>query len=278
MTMSEFETKIKKWLETEGYPFEMQVAQAFERAGFTVELSSYYKDFDEGKYREIDVVASQFEYADEDRKVLFEVKFTCECKHSKNKPWVLFSSASDAKKFPEDASGYRHANYAGHVALLALSVGGIARSNRLLMHRERSGFGLVRALDGQSDVAYKAVMSASRAAASMAKYTDETYNQKKVTKIELYFPVVVTTGRLFCYQVNDASESELEELSEGSLIFKNPESGEHFSTIEVVTQSGLENYLSNRADWTKELLEAISNGVGPLRKFLRSPGAGINDS
>lgn len=265
--MSNLESKLQSWLEKSGYPLEMRVARAFSNYGYSVESSTYYEDPVTNKHREIDVDASKFTYADEARKNWFQVSFVIECKNSKDKPWVLFQSEHEEPKFSDDATAYRHANNSGHVALLALSVAGLAKTNPLLMRREHSGYGLVRAFGDQSDVAYSAVMSACNACTAKAAYVDKNYNANGISQIQLYFPVVVVSGQLFrCWLEEDSPK--FEELTEGALVYKNPDAGEHLSTVEIVTEDGLENFLSSRDQWVKSLIADIDQGVGPLRKFL----------
>jgi hypothetical protein len=76
--MNDLEGRIKAWLEKQGYPFEMRVAREFKRAGFMVETSTYYKDAEGSKFREIDIVASRVGWADKDRKIFFDIHYTCE--------------------------------------------------------------------------------------------------------------------------------------------------------------------------------------------------------
>ena len=52
---SEIEKKLKKWLNEQGYPLEMQVAESFRKAGFDVSQSDYYLDPETNILREIDV-------------------------------------------------------------------------------------------------------------------------------------------------------------------------------------------------------------------------------
>ena len=82
------EDRIHEWLESQGYPLEMQVAREFARNGFRVLQSDYYDDFESGDSREIDVVAHMQTMIGE---LLVRVEFVIECKASRDKPWVLFT-------------------------------------------------------------------------------------------------------------------------------------------------------------------------------------------
>jgi hypothetical protein len=266
--MNDYEENIKTWLKKQGYPLEMRVAREFKRAGFMVEMATYYKDDEGNKFREIDIVASRVGWADKDRKIFFDIHYTCECKHSEDKPWVLFRSNSEAKSPDENEIACKHATTAGHMALLALSIDEVTKNNSLLRRGDRPGYGVTRALDGQSDIAYKAVMSAVKAASSLARQTDEEWNKESIRVIRIFFPLVVTTGRLFSCQLSEDPEISLDEITEGSFRFKNPEAGEQQSIIEIVTEAGLEVYLRRRAEWAAELLAHIEAGLPGLRKLF----------
>jgi hypothetical protein len=90
--------KIRKWLDKEGYPLEMQVARTFREIGFEVSSSEYYLDPDEKKPREIDVIATLQKTISG---VLFQIAYTVECKLSKDKPWVCFCSTVSRHRDPE---------------------------------------------------------------------------------------------------------------------------------------------------------------------------------
>jgi hypothetical protein len=111
-------------------------------------------------------------------------------------------------------------------------------------------------------------MSAVKAASSLARQTDEERNKESVRVIGIYFPLVVTTGRLFSCQLSEDSEMSLDEITEGFFRFKNPEAGEQQSIVEIVTEAGLDVYLRRRAEWAAELLAHIETGLPGLRKLF----------
>jgi len=87
---SELEIKIVNWLESQGYPLEMIVALAFEKAGISVSSSEYYEDPGSGEPREIDVSASRRYLIGKHN--LFDTSCQIECKLSRDKPWIVFTS------------------------------------------------------------------------------------------------------------------------------------------------------------------------------------------
>ena len=86
----DIKTKLLAWLNTQGYPLEMQVAQEFQSSGFTVTQSLYYADPETAKQREIDVVArKEGEWSDY---FLLNIQFAISCKNATKRPWVVFSN------------------------------------------------------------------------------------------------------------------------------------------------------------------------------------------
>jgi hypothetical protein len=84
---------VRKWLQEQGYPLEMQAASAFREVGFEVQQSTYYQDPETDKAREIDVEATiKSHYG------FLNIKFFLECK-SGAKPWVLFCSEHTLRNY-----------------------------------------------------------------------------------------------------------------------------------------------------------------------------------
>jgi hypothetical protein len=74
------------------------------------------------------------------------------------------------------------------------------------------------------------------------------------------------------------AEVSLDEIREGSLRFMNPSIGEDSSIIEVVTEAGLQDFLTRRSHWASELLAHIETGIPSLRKYLAKKSTGEIES
>jgi hypothetical protein len=102
---------VAEWLEKEGYRLEYLAHSAFQGTGLHAEMS-YHVNTPEGKPREIDVMASDF--SNHPSSGLTEVKVLCECKYSKEKPWVLLISdlksdlSRDWRALPKSANTRIH--------------------------------------------------------------------------------------------------------------------------------------------------------------------------
>jgi hypothetical protein len=81
---------VRDFLESSGYPLEMQVARTFQREGFVVEQGRQYVDVKTSELRDMDVLATHrgptHFFPDPGWR---ELKLIIECKRSKT-PWVLF--------------------------------------------------------------------------------------------------------------------------------------------------------------------------------------------
>src|SRR5687767_1963194 len=86
------------WLEKQGYPLEMHVAEEFRKAGFEVTQSEFYLDPDTNQPREVDVLATNYVEITPTERVV-RIRFVIECKRSRDKPWVMF--------VPPDTEPYR---------------------------------------------------------------------------------------------------------------------------------------------------------------------------
>ncbi|MFO0797900.1 MAG: hypothetical protein U0804_10500 [Gemmataceae bacterium] len=86
------EAKVSEWLSTEGYRLEYLTSKAFRDAGLRTTMS-YHVESEEGKRRELDVTAMS-KNSSEERPVVARV--VCECKYSKEHPWVLLTQGLKA--------------------------------------------------------------------------------------------------------------------------------------------------------------------------------------
>ncbi|MEK0337570.1 MAG: hypothetical protein QQN41_09075, partial [Nitrosopumilus sp.] len=84
-------SKVKKWLDQEGYPTEFATASVFQRHGFRVRQGYYVRDDDSDTIREIDLLASKTASS---RDYLIRAYYVVECKWSQDKPWVVLTSAN----------------------------------------------------------------------------------------------------------------------------------------------------------------------------------------
>lgn len=93
MTKKDLHKKILEKIDETGFPLELRVSKFLHDNNYIVANNIYYVDLDEGKGREIDIRAHK-NYVIEDKGLQHYCRnsFYIECKKSKNKPWVIFTS------------------------------------------------------------------------------------------------------------------------------------------------------------------------------------------
>lgn len=232
--------KVLEWLNSTGFPLEMEAASAFRTAGFDVRQSAVFPDSQSDKGREIDVLAQ-----DPDLIGVIEISFVVECKSSSN-PWVVFTS--------EDAlSGYNR--------LLAFAMTSGAAKDALakrigkglwesyISRSERGGYGFRQALRKDSDPAYTAAIGALKACHGIAQ--DRV--SSSIPRLAFAFPVIVVDSPLFECSRKSNGELELVEVSNSEFLFSAHIPEYVGCCMKVVTKE----YLPTYAKWAKDLANAI---------------------
>ncbi|MDH3998804.1 MAG: hypothetical protein OET90_08180 [Desulfuromonadales bacterium] len=225
------EKKLAKWLETQGYPLEMKVASALSKQGFYVLQGAYYDDPETNTTREIDVVAST-----RDIRGHFQVSFVIECKSTRDKPWVLFTSEDhvDGNRLlryatkPEKTHAILDEKFSQNTeAVLGL---------KWFVKEQRLAYGAATAFSSGDDPAYKGIMSALKASMGLCRQTS------KHTPLHFIFPVVVLEGRLFEAYLDKNEENNICEIEEGFVVYHREISDQPCSSIHIVTSNHLETF------------------------------------
>lgn len=236
---SSIEDRIKKWLEEQGYPLEMDVARAFRERSFAVQQAEFYPDPETGDSREIDVVARL--RAEYERRLL-ELVFPVECKRATSKPWLIFTDRSIRLAGPARVM-QRATSKAGREFLRLLKGNRSIQQTGLFSLPKRPGYRLTEAFTSGRDWAYDALMGVTSAARGFADVAGE----RKVASI--YFPLIVVEGRLFECYTDGPDSMNITEVRKGSLVWRNPVLTAVHSIINVVTPDGLEDFM-DRAELT----------------------------
>lgn len=281
-TKKPLEASIAEWVLKQGYPLEMEVAAAFQSCGFETTQSAYYEDLESGDTRETDVIAHQNIGC---AKMLIRLSMIVECKKSaKDKPWILFSTGHD--QLPSSTCIMQRASsLAGKKVLEALIKCKKLEGSPLLNMDENCGYTLTQACgDDNSDVVYKALMSVSKATASLAAYSDY-YNKehKKVVRINstyanIFFPVVVTGGTLWRCLINPENHKlDLKQIGFSTLAWKNPLLGHHHTIIHVVSSTHIKAFVEYFSKTCNDIKTAIEGEVKAdisaiPNMFVRRPG------
>lgn len=91
------EAQILSEINKTGFPLELRISDLITTQGYTKQHSVYYVDNDEGKGRELDILAHKFLWDQKGKSIWFIDNYmTVECKKS-DKPWVIFTSPNNSE-------------------------------------------------------------------------------------------------------------------------------------------------------------------------------------
>jgi hypothetical protein len=268
--------EVKKWLEQEGYSFELKVARTFKRAGFEVSQFESYVDPESKDLREIDVVA-WIKETHEGLTVSFN--FYIECKYAKN-PWIIFRSKKQthplayfSRILNEDynlSNWDKRKNFQDRVlACLLTNVGTsqIQNSNVFTLPPE-IGYGITESWKTKKDNAYIAITQITKCIHSHDYEVENEYNnvieehesiqefgssgpRKLSIHCRIGFPIIIVRGKLFECFLHENDTIDLSETTKGIIQMnrKTYYSDEAIkmpsSIINIVCESEIEDFASN---------------------------------
>lgn len=263
MDKGDLHHRLETWLESQGYPLEMTVAAELQRAQFRVFQSEYYTDPESGDFREIDLVAYRQR---EVNGILVRVTLTIECKLSRDKPWVLFTSLGP--RLSERASvAQRAASLLGRLLLRELGSKEEIQQLPLFQEGNRSGYGITQGFTTGTDVTFAAIMSAAKAADARAREASEA-SDTQGDFAEIVFPVIVVDGILFEYFLTATSERVLSEIGAGILVWRNPVVGVPHTIIHVVTRDALQDFIARASETANHVLSRCDVELEVARERL----------
>lgn len=275
------ESRVLNWLKDQGYPLEMEVASMAKSAGFEVSQSDYYLDPDGGEPREIDLVLSV-----QNLKGNFNLSYNLfvECKSSRDKPWLLFSTPNELGEaltkengfaFIQLQSAFISSDLADTLLLRSTFNGNISNLYPRLNTEPLLGYGITQAFAQAGDAPFKAMMSAAKAALSHTKRFG-MLGLGLSTPIIFSTPVIVIDVPLFAVSFSsETNELQIKEIRRGNLFWKHVVGGRSRIGVYIVTKPELPAFLSDCYDsakwWTsvdEQTLEQIhTEKHGPPKKL-----------
>lgn len=237
--------KILKWLDEQGYSFEMRVAERVRRGRLSVVQSEFYLDPETKRYRETDVVAYHSEKAGDWH---FIVAVVFECKVSLDKPWVLMSQCTELT--PGDSVKCRAYTWYSQSLLSRLSDNEQVQTLAMLELPRRTGYSLVVSLSkNENDRAYSALMSVASATKAIIDRISKDDTRHKLHVFAV--PVIVVKGKLYESYLSSDKGLVLEEISQGTLAWRNPVLAPDLvrrvppvSLVTLITEKALDGYVA----------------------------------
>jgi hypothetical protein len=234
-------SKLRAWLNSHGAGLEFAVGRTLRESGWTTRHGGYFVDVETSKTRDLDVHASIYE-GHPDHGVV-SVVLAVECKRSRDKPWVAFTSSEH-----QVASTYEYALAPGHqsqVALLYAIKEGLPTPD-VMKRPIRIAHGLTTAhtnAGGSAPTdAYAAVRGAISAAAALTSRREEFQKNLASTYgiIDLVLPVVVLDGHLFEMYIDDAGAEVIMACNVVRLVMPDPMIQNGTVVCTITTLDGLQ--------------------------------------
>jgi len=259
-----------------GYLFEQEVATIFEKLGIHVRTNSAFKDIDEDKSREIDIMGFKNYLYDEENKLYISARFICECKNNQN-PFTFITrnkSKNDDRYIPP--------NFTFSKNKYEVPISGESNS-----YRAYDGFEYFKLKEifpyslqdykavqfckiipkgkewiAQHDGIYDSIIYPLSKCLEYYKNLDIEQQKKISTRMfTVYFPMVVLNSNI--YSINSHLDSEIvNEVDYMSFIREienKKQKGQYL--IDFVKKESLENYLTNAESFMQKFLESIKSNM-----------------
>lgn len=248
-------SKVKAEIEKTGFPLEMRVAKLLLKRGYVVRQSIYYLDENEGKPREMDIMAHHNSTFVNDFKETVYVRnyLVIECKKNNDKPWVFLSSEKNEGD-PNLKNIFLYPFKPSLVPLFQESIITIGHSHPYVFNRllGRSYFEAFKSGNEANEMIFKAVSSVTKATIYFDKDKGNMHN------ICFYYPVIVVSGELFEATLNDENDVNVKQVDSVLLSYHHKSANEERNfLIQVIKEKTLEKYLNE----LESTYEVVSNEV-----------------
>lgn len=234
--MDDLSKKIGDWLERQGYPFEMYVAQQFQKLGFSVNQSVYYKDEESGKFREIDVIAYTYR---EINGVWFNITLIIECKASRDKPWIIFKGKNMYKSYDFIYERYMTYNWRMLFDNLRDSDDESAqKAIRMFDIKDNPiGYSITQAFTEGQDVTFAALNGVTKSSIYFMKKTNES--RRKMCNI--YIPIIAIDSMLFSTFLDETGQILVEESDIAKMAWRRSYDNHSVVLVEIITKNAIPN-------------------------------------
>ncbi|MCG3127685.1 MAG: hypothetical protein CHACPFDD_02552 [Phycisphaerae bacterium] len=265
---AETKLKVEKWLKKRGHRLAYQAYDAFHRARLLANLATYV-DLADGQRRKLDVCAS-YQPRGAGGSAVNLIRLACECRYSKDAPWVLLYGACPAMM----AADWIYTPKSESLRMLAGRIGDFAARLEASIHfapNSNFAYNIVRAdLDDKEarpprDNAYETLRALTEAAWALAEGGAMRGGRQRLHAVVIPCLVVNT---LMAAQYNPAAgELEVSEVNFGRIAWQGLRQP---TLVDVVAGSYLERY-------AQRVVESFSIISNVMAEFASSNGhaAGI---
>lgn len=261
----DFFSKIKQDLLKSGLGSELKAGKIFQENGWSISCGGAYYDKDQGKSREIDIVAHHNASIKHDDKIIIYNSFLIHAEIKKaEKPWIVFKSYPLA---PFNSCAWNNIISAINLPTTATKLTFSLMPHSLIKKNGWIGTGIHEAFKNPDTPSrwYGAFLSAIKSsvdyydsnAPDANKITDDI--MKNPTEIQFIQPLVVLDGKLITAELSIDNEMILEEVHSAAFRFeyKTKEYQNSSYRVDVVTMDGLKEYLSLATERQKTFNNAL---------------------
>lgn len=250
----DLKSKVEEWLTKEGYSLEFYVATQFKKSKFLVKQGVHVRDNLSDLVREIDVLATN-DLGVNDHTI--SIEHVIECKWSKDKPWVIFTS--DNSIHPAACITQSFGSILGRTLLWHIAGNEGLYDTSYFNSPHNAGFAGRQALSNGKDLFYNAIQSITGVTELRARSHDSSNLPFTLPKLAaIVFPVIVVDGEL--YEANYDEENDkvmLTETNHVRLHWKGSETWKLHSTVDIVTKS----YIGEFSNLRKNELLILQNNL-----------------
>lgn len=259
-----------------GYLFEQEVATIIESQDFHIQTNTAFKDLDEEKSREIDVIAFKRYYHDEDLKISVGIRILCECKNNinpfifisrnKNKidelyspPNFLFPKDEYYEAIPGKEKSFYNQNGFKYFKLDEIYPFSKAKSKSVQFSKL-----IPRGKDwiAEHEHIYDSLILPITKCLEYYKQKDKSIKSDEWKNYMIYFPIVVLNSKL--YNIDSSKDAEKVEEVEYITFTREIESSKQKNRylIDFITKENLAKYVTEYVDeFVYEFIEKIKKNI-----------------
>lgn len=254
--------KVLKWINEEGYPLEYFAANTFSRMGFSTDQGDFTHSAS-GEPREIDVAA--WITRDVPSGGFVRVYNVVECKWSRHKPWVVFTSPS-TRKMPSAIIAQTIGSNAAQATMWANAGNSTLKGLELFSSPESGGFGGRQALSSGQDKFFDCLRSVTAGTVATATGYNREIGNAFPEACVAAFPVIVVDGDLFeTHYDSIADRLDLQPRQHVRCHWRGSGHSQLSMTIDIVTKDGLAVFAEQRAADFEVLADALVKSFSELR-------------
>lgn len=251
--------KIQEEIEKSGYPTELITNKKFQSKFWETTENAYYIDRDENKGREIDLKAYKNKISDDLKKIYVWSKLSVEIKKSE-KPWVIFTS--DKKRF--DTGGYGLLNHKNNVDRKLVSYREIMKEHPSSSFKRLGRSECIPFTKGSPQIFDSLLSSVKSCIEDYSADSDhkEAHDENSFDVV-FYSPLIVTNSRLFESYLEDDGKITIDEAEHivYSFNYASPNYKSKQYLVDIVTLSGLDNYLEKQNVWIESMFNILKTKI-----------------